>query len=102
MGIEPTSEAWEASILPLYDARSGENGSTKCAGMVDGLPSGRSLSIAVTREEKERRDASRAPPARSEWSSTSHESPVTVIHARLMPAPEPAATPRAGAHRCGL
>jgi hypothetical protein len=24
MGIEPTSEAWEASILPLYDARSGE------------------------------------------------------------------------------
>ena len=21
MGIEPTSEAWEASILPLYDAR---------------------------------------------------------------------------------
>ena len=23
MGIEPTSEAWEASILPLYDARSG-------------------------------------------------------------------------------
>jgi hypothetical protein len=27
MGIEPTSEAWEASILPLYDARS----STKLA-----------------------------------------------------------------------
>jgi hypothetical protein len=25
MGIEPTSEAWEASILPLYDARSGAN-----------------------------------------------------------------------------
>jgi hypothetical protein len=25
MGIEPTSEAWEASILPLYDARSGTN-----------------------------------------------------------------------------
>ena len=25
MGIEPTSEAWEASILPLYDARSQEN-----------------------------------------------------------------------------
>jgi hypothetical protein len=25
MGIEPTSEAWEASILPLYDARSGSN-----------------------------------------------------------------------------
>jgi hypothetical protein len=25
MGIEPTSEAWEASILPLYDARSGGN-----------------------------------------------------------------------------
>ena len=24
MGIEPTSEAWEASILPLYDARSGD------------------------------------------------------------------------------
>src|ERR1043166_4402046 len=24
MGIEPTSEAWEASILPLYDARSPE------------------------------------------------------------------------------
>jgi hypothetical protein len=22
MGIEPTSEAWEASILPLYDDRS--------------------------------------------------------------------------------
>ena len=22
MGIEPTSEAWEASVLPLYDARS--------------------------------------------------------------------------------
>jgi hypothetical protein len=22
MGIEPMSEAWEASILPLYDARS--------------------------------------------------------------------------------
>ncbi len=22
MGIDPTSEAWEASILPLYDARS--------------------------------------------------------------------------------
>ncbi len=22
MGSEPTSEAWEASILPLYDARS--------------------------------------------------------------------------------
>jgi hypothetical protein len=22
MGLEPTSEAWEASILPLYDARS--------------------------------------------------------------------------------
>ena len=25
MGIEPTSEAWEASILPLYDARSFSN-----------------------------------------------------------------------------
>ena len=25
MGIEPTSEAWEASILPLYDARSATN-----------------------------------------------------------------------------
>ncbi len=25
MGIEPTSEAWEASILPLYDARSPTN-----------------------------------------------------------------------------
>jgi hypothetical protein len=25
MGIEPTSEAWEASILPLYDARSNYN-----------------------------------------------------------------------------
>ena len=25
MGIEPTSEAWEASILPLYDARSSNN-----------------------------------------------------------------------------
>ena len=25
MGIEPTSEAWEASILPLYDARSARN-----------------------------------------------------------------------------
>jgi hypothetical protein len=25
MGIEPTSEAWEASILPLYDARSLNN-----------------------------------------------------------------------------
>ena len=36
MGIEPTSEAWEASILPLYDARSGENGSTKFPRMVDG------------------------------------------------------------------
>jgi hypothetical protein len=23
-GIEPVSEAWEASILPLYDARSGD------------------------------------------------------------------------------
>ncbi len=22
MGIEPTSEAWEAPVLPLYDARS--------------------------------------------------------------------------------
>ena len=40
MGIEPTSEAWEASILPLYDARSldtvakhgksGKTGSTEC------------------------------------------------------------------------
>jgi hypothetical protein len=28
MGIEPTSEAWEASILPLYDARS--NGHCTC------------------------------------------------------------------------
>ena len=28
MGIEPTSEAWEASILPLYDARSGSLNST--------------------------------------------------------------------------
>jgi hypothetical protein len=27
MGIEPTSEAWEASILPLYDARSSSKGS---------------------------------------------------------------------------
>ena len=27
MGIEPTSEAWEASILPLYDARSRYEGS---------------------------------------------------------------------------
>ena len=27
MGIEPTSEAWEASILPLYDARSNYEGS---------------------------------------------------------------------------
>ena len=27
MGIEPTSEAWEASILPLYDARSALNAS---------------------------------------------------------------------------
>jgi hypothetical protein len=39
MGIEPTSEAWEASILPLYDARFmhyasktlvGSQGSYKC------------------------------------------------------------------------
>jgi hypothetical protein len=28
MGIEPTSEAWEASILPLYDARSNQFHST--------------------------------------------------------------------------
>jgi hypothetical protein len=27
MGIEPTSEAWEASILPLYDARPSDKGS---------------------------------------------------------------------------
>src|SRR6266478_1525847 len=29
MGIEPTSEAWEASILPLYDARSAALNSTQ-------------------------------------------------------------------------
>jgi hypothetical protein len=29
MGIEPTSEAWEASILPLYDARSAAINSTR-------------------------------------------------------------------------
>ncbi len=29
MGIEPTSEAWEASILPLYDARSASLNSTQ-------------------------------------------------------------------------
>ena len=33
MGIEPTSEAWEASILPLYDARSTPN-ATKPAGLL--------------------------------------------------------------------
>ena len=29
MGIEPTSEAWEASILPLYDARSSDKASKR-------------------------------------------------------------------------
>jgi hypothetical protein len=33
MGIEPTSEAWEASILPLYDARSSAN-ATKPTGVL--------------------------------------------------------------------
>ncbi len=32
MGIEPTSEAWEASILPLYDARSGSHCTCESAG----------------------------------------------------------------------
>src|SRR5580704_5606625 len=31
MGIEPTSEAWEASILPLYDARSLEKHHAICS-----------------------------------------------------------------------
>ncbi len=31
MGIEPTSEAWEASILPLYDARSPEKHQLICS-----------------------------------------------------------------------
>lgn len=26
MGIEPTAQAWEAWVLPLYDARSGQEG----------------------------------------------------------------------------
>jgi hypothetical protein len=32
MGIEPTSEAWEASILPLYDARSNAINSNRSPG----------------------------------------------------------------------
>jgi hypothetical protein len=49
MGIEPTSEAWEASILPLYDARSVVIILTMMAGcpqlllswLLQGLPGGR-------------------------------------------------------------
>ena len=33
MGIEPTSEAWEASILPLYDARSDTSHSSHIRGV---------------------------------------------------------------------
>ncbi len=33
MGIETTSEAWEASILPLYDARSDPVNSTRDSGV---------------------------------------------------------------------
>jgi hypothetical protein len=50
MGIEPTSEAWEASILPLYDARSKghctcELGGGKAARALPGS-SGRSITGA--------------------------------------------------------
>ena len=30
MGIEPPCEAWEASILPLYDARTREHNYSTC------------------------------------------------------------------------
>jgi hypothetical protein len=45
MGIEPTSEAWEASILPLYDARSGAKHSTKLSRMVDGAGSSAPVTV---------------------------------------------------------
>jgi hypothetical protein len=32
MGIEPTFVAWEATVLPLYDARTGPSGSTRSEG----------------------------------------------------------------------
>lgn len=31
MGIEPTALAWEARVLPLYDARSGRQAAILCA-----------------------------------------------------------------------
>lgn len=31
MGIEPTALAWEARVLPLYDARSGQQAAILCA-----------------------------------------------------------------------
>ena len=31
MGIEPTALAWEARVLPLYDAREGAHSMRSCA-----------------------------------------------------------------------
>ena len=31
MGIEPTAQAWEAWVLPLYDARAGADSNKICA-----------------------------------------------------------------------
>ena len=46
MGIEPTSEAWEASILPLYDARSAAFNSTHNRGAVTTASPGGQVRLA--------------------------------------------------------
>ena len=47
MGIEPTSEAWEASILPLYDARSVQDNSTRDSGLRTTAPLQKEVSVPV-------------------------------------------------------
>jgi hypothetical protein len=51
MGIEPTSEAWEASILPLYDARSvphcTTNASSRCQSGVARRVAQQSVDISI-------------------------------------------------------
>jgi hypothetical protein len=51
MGIEPTSEAWEASILPLYDARSASN-ATIIHNEASARTDGRFRAVLFSEEEK--------------------------------------------------
>ena len=64
MGIEPTSEAWEASILPLYDARSVWNQSQDSIVAMGGATIGEGILVSNPRL----RFRSRRPPHEDNFS----------------------------------